>query len=127
MTDAGKPVINFVAEVKKRTGVVLDAAKIARGAPKRVTVDPQEDRVVRLAMDLLSVVRKSDASNNPVAVIAALQVVGDTISQETIRTLGQEQAEKAVAAASVISSQYQPEFPDDRVPRQVDADQEDDS
>ena len=109
MTDAGKPVINFVAEVKKRTGVVLDAAKIARGAPKRVTVDPQEDRVVRLAMDLLSVVRKSDASNNPVAVIAALQVVGDTISQETIRTLGQEQAEKA--ARKILLDAIKANFP----------------
>ena len=96
-------VISFAKEVKKRTGVDLDEDRIAQGVPQRVPVDPQEDRVVRLAMDLLSVVRRSDASSNPVAVIAALQVVGNTLSQEFVRALGQEQAQKAAAAATTTS------------------------
>lgn len=120
MANSDKSVINFVAEVKKRTGVDLDVARVARGVPKRVPVNPDEDCVVRLAMDLLHVLRASDANSSPIAVIAAMQLVGNTLSHEFIRSIGQKQTEKAVAAAVAISSQYQPEFPDDKPPVPMD-------
>jgi hypothetical protein len=110
MANNDKQVINFAKEVKKRTGVELDEEKIARGTPARVPVDVEHDHIVRLAMSLLSVIRNE---GNSVVIVAALQLVGNTMSEELIRAVGSKQAAKIAAAATVLSSQYKPEFPNE--------------
>lgn len=129
---ANDNLISFAEEFEKRTGQQLDSAKIAAGTPtqpKQVMVDPNKDFVIGMVMDVLSIVSKY-ADSNPIGVVAALQVVGNTLGQEYLQKLGREKTKAIVAHATVISSQYKPEYRDGKDsegPEPVAGDQEDES
>jgi len=106
------PIINFADEVRKRTGVELDVARIAKStqrAHRRTVVTPEEDDVVKLAIDILSLVHEK-IDLNPVGVIAALQLVGNTLSEELVVLHGRDRAAKMVVTAHTVSAQYKPRY-----------------
>lgn len=112
MADEKTNIISFAEEHLKRTGVQLDLAKVAAGhaaSTRRVKVNPDEDFVIGMAMDILSIVT-GHADTNPIGVIAALQVVGSTLGAEYTRKLGHAKVKELITAAAAISTQYQPEF-----------------
>ena len=120
MAEDEKP-IHFATEVRKRTGVNLDENKIRREAlgfepvpdiePGHVVVDPNNDRVVKLAMDVLSLVRKhQNKDHNPVLIIAALQVAGGAVGQEYISNYGAPKTQEIILAANRIAQQYKAGF-----------------
>jgi len=111
--------ISFDTEFFKRRGV---KPKLREPPPKpeRVKVDPKQDLVVGLAMDLLSIISPYTDSN-PVGVIAALQVVANTIAAEYLKKLGAEMLGKVLAAAHVISNQYKAEYKNGTSTRSTDA------
>ncbi len=124
--------INFAAEVKKRTGRTLDEEKIRRDAlgmkplpdvdPDRMHVNPEDDRIVKLAMDVLELVRKhQNEKHNPVLILAALHVAGSAVGQEYILNYGEKKTAELVAKAQQLSSQYEAGFHG----KQMDRDQED--
>lgn len=130
MSDDKNKVISFADELFKRTGVQLDLAKVAEGhaaSTRRVKVDPNSDFVIGMAMDILSLVTPY-ADSNPIGVIAALQVVGNTLGEEYIRKIGRDKVKELLVAATVISQQYKPEFKDGNASSEpVAGNQEDDS
>lgn len=127
MSDEDAPVISFAEELKRRKGVVLDEDQVARGVPQppaRVRVDPEHNFVVKLAMEIISRIRES-ADEHPVGVIAALQIVGSTLSGEYVLMYGREKAVKIVAHATAISREYKPEYKDGKELRDGEAGQVD--
>lgn len=117
MSEDRNPIIDFAAEVKKRTGKTLDKKQIAAGVPKRVIADPEEDVVAFIALEVLKLIRdKIDV--NPVAVVAGLQVVGTTVGKELTDKFGKELTKKMLLSATIVSQQYTPEYSDGTQPEQ---------
>ncbi len=107
MTDT--KVIDLVEELFKRKGVKIDVEEVARAheaLTKAEITKPEDDIVVAMAMDIIKAV--SDRTDtNPIAVVAALLLVGDTLQSEYVRRMGFEGAVRLVAIARQVSSGYQ--------------------
>lgn len=131
MAENNKPVINFAEEVQKRTGVVLDEPKIRREAlgleptepdPTREPASPEDDRIVKLAMEVLELVRQHQLdTNNPLLVLASMQVVGNALAQQYVMNYGREKTIEIVNEANKIAMRYQAGFKHES----MDGDQED--
>lgn len=105
-------VINLAEELFKRRGVKIDVDEVARAhaeLSKREHVNPEDDLVVAMAMDIVKAVNERTDSN-PVAVVAALLLVGDTLQAEYVRRMGFQGAARLVAIARQVSTRYQAEF-----------------
>ena len=91
--------------------VDINRAKKPKMAKKlqQIVADPKQDFVAGLAHEILSCVREK-SKENPIGVLAALHLVGRSVSMEYIERYTREAAQKMVTQATIISSQYQPQF-----------------
>lgn len=106
MANKNAKVIDFSAEMLQRTGKEpkpIRAKSNAKGDKNPVS------EVANLAVEVMKLIRPYKRKN-PVVTMAALQLVGDTLSREYLALLGAKKAREMVDVAMDISRRYMAEF-----------------
>lgn len=96
-------VIDLVPRLKKRSaGACMDQKSGDR-------IDPKDDLVIAVAMELLKTVRE-EIPDHPLHVLTAVQVVTNTLTQQYIRHYGKEEFTKMVHSAAMKSRMYEAHY-----------------
>jgi len=97
--DQGAKVIDLVARIKKRS--------------QSDRLSPDKDIVIRLALEILAVVR-DETQEYPLHVLTALQVVNNTLAQKYLEHYGKEEFTKMVTSSSIASRMYEAHYTEDK-------------